>query len=163
MKSEGTLEIRLTRDRDKLKICAMMMTQTDPWITLEMDYEGCLMAFAGECKEIYVAEIKNEIIGFVILQVCGSFSGYIQTICIAANHRGKGYGHELLRFCEKRILQISPNIFICVSSFNEGALRLYKKFGFTVIGELRNFVKEGFSELLMRKTIGPRAGFVPHN
>jgi ribosomal protein S18 acetylase RimI-like enzyme len=153
-------KIILTTDPEKIKVCAMMMSKTDPWITLEMDYKKCLKAFEGQCKEIYVVEAKNNIIGFVILQVCGSFAGYIQTICIGTGHRGKGYGTKLLQFCEDRILKISPNIFICVSSFNKGALRLYKDFGFRQIGELENFVKEGFTELLMRKTFGPREGFV---
>ena len=138
-----------------------MMSQTDPWITLELDYNKCLKAFDGQCKEIYVVEAGKEIIGFVILQVCGSFAGYIQTICIGSGYRGKGYGKKLLQFCEDRILKISPNVFICVSSFNKSALRLYKEFGFKVIGELDNFVKEGFTELLMRKSFGPRETFVP--
>jgi [ribosomal protein S18]-alanine N-acetyltransferase len=162
MKKNGITEIILTRDPEKIKSCAEMMSQTDPWITLELDYIKCLKAFDGLCKEIYVVEVEKEIIGFVILQVCGSFSGYIQTICIDSGNRGKGYGKKLLQFCEDRILKISPNIFICVSSFNTGAFRLYEEFGFKVIGELDNFVKEGFPELLMRKSFGPREGFVPH-
>ena len=160
MAQKEKIEIILTTDQEKIKVCAMMMAKTDPWITLEMDFNKCLKAFEGQCKEIYVVETENEILGFVILQVCGSFSGYIQTICIGYDHRGKGYGKKLLQFCEERILKISPNIFICVSSFNKGAFRLYKEFGFEVIGELNNFVKKGFTELLMRKSFGPREGFV---
>jgi len=138
-----------------------MMTRTEPWITLEMDYDQCLKAFEGKCKEIYVIRNGKIIAGFVILQVCGTFSGYIQTICIDENFRGKGLGTKLLEFSEKRILQFSPNVFICVSSFNAGAKKLYYNFGFKLVGELENFVKEGFTELLLRKTIGPRAGYTP--
>jgi len=161
MTQKENIEIVLTTDLEKIKVCAMMMAKTDPWITLGMDYNKCLKAFDGQCKEIYVVENKDGVIGFVILQVCGSFAGYIQTICIGSGHRGKGYGKRLLQFCEERILKISPNIFICVSSFNKSAFRLYKEFGFRKIGEMENFVKEGFTELLMRKTFGPREGFVP--
>ena len=89
MKNFGNTEIILTRDTEKIKLCALMMSQTDPWITLGMDYNKCLKAFDGLCKEIYVIEVEKEIIGFVILQVCGSFAGYIQTICIGAGHRGR--------------------------------------------------------------------------
>ena len=160
MTQKESIQIILTTDPGKIKFCSMMMAKTDPWITLEMDCKNCLKAFDGQCKEIYVVETKNEIVGFVILQVCGTFAGYIQTICIGADHRGKGYGKKLLGFCEERILKISPNIFICVSSFNKGAFRLYKEFGFVVIGNLDNFVKEGFTEILMRKTFGSRQGFV---
>jgi len=114
-----------------------------------------LKAFEGSSKEIWVVEIDKEIAGFVILQLGGTFKGYIQTICIDAAYRGRGIGTKLLQFCEERILKISPNIFICVSSFNNGAIRLYKEFGFKLIGELDNFVKDGFTELLFRKTVGP--------
>ncbi len=95
----------------------------------------------------------------MIIQVCGTFSGYIQTLCIDERERGKGLGTKLLQFAEQRILRFSPNIFICVSSFNDGAIRLYEEFGFKLVGELRDFVKSGFTELLFRKTVGPIVGY----
>jgi ribosomal protein S18 acetylase RimI-like enzyme len=151
----------ITNDPDDLSRCAQMMATTDPWITLGVGYEICLKAFEGECRETYVVRFGREIAGFVVLQVCGSFSGYIQTICIGDKFRNRGLGTNLLEFCEKRILEFSPNIFICVSTFNEGAIKLYKKFGFKLVGELENFVANGFTELLLRKTVGPRVGYEP--
>lgn len=137
------------------EVCARMMSVSDPWITLKMDYSQCLKAFEGPLKEVWVIESGNEIAGFVILQTCGTFRGYIQTICVDSSHRRKGVGKRLLQLCEERILKISPNLFICVSAFNSGAIRLYEQFGFKLVGELENFVKEGFTELLYRKTFGP--------
>jgi ribosomal protein S18 acetylase RimI-like enzyme len=151
--------IRLTSDKKELKVCALMMSKTDPWITLGMNYDQCVTAFEGTCKEIYVIETENIISGFVILQICGTFSGYIQTICIDEVYRGRGFGKKLLHFCEERIYKFSPNVFICVSSFNKGAIKLYYEFGFKLIGELENFVKDGFTELLLRKTVGQRVGY----
>jgi ribosomal protein S18 acetylase RimI-like enzyme len=159
MNKQERFLIRITNDRYDIERCAKMMFVTDPWITLGMTYEQCLTAFEGNCKEIYVIETESIVAGFVILQVCGTFSGYIQTICIDEAYRGKGFGKKLLLFCEERIHKFSPNVFICVSSFNKGAIRLYNEFGFKLIGELENFVKEGFTELLLRKTIGPRVGY----
>ena len=159
MENQGKFLIRLTSDHKEFAICARMMSLTDPWITLEMNFEQCLMAFDGRCKEIYVVETGNAIAGFVILQICGTFSGYIQTICIDEAYRGKGFGKKLLQFCEDRTLKFSPNLFICVSSFNKGAIKLYYEFGFKLVGELDNFVKTGFTELLLRKTVGPRVGY----
>jgi ribosomal protein S18 acetylase RimI-like enzyme len=152
--------IRQTTDSKDFEICAHLMSATDPWITLQMDYGQCLKAFQGDFKEIYIIEYENDIAGFVILQIAGTFSGYIQTICIGETFRGKGLGKTLLRYCEKRVLKISPNLFICVSSFNKGAIKLYNEFGFRLVGELDNFVKEGFTELLLRKTVGPRVGYM---
>jgi ribosomal protein S18 acetylase RimI-like enzyme len=151
--------IRLTTDPQDIAVCAQMMSVTDPWITLGMNYEHCLKAFEGDYREKYIVEAEKTIAGFVIIQICGTFSGYIQTICIDEAYRGRGFGKKLLQFCEERILKFSPNVFICVSSFNKGAIKLYYEFGFKLIGELENFVKEGFTELLLRKTVGPRVGY----
>ena len=157
--SEETISIDLTNDPEVISTCAEMMSVTDPWITLEMDYNDCLKAFEGLCKEIYVVRFENLIAGFVIIQICGTFSGYIQTICISELFRGRGFGEKLLHFCEARIFRFSPNVFICVSTFNENAARLYYRLGFKLVGELDNFVKQGFSELLLRKSVGPRVGY----
>lgn len=159
MENQEKFLIRLTSEKKEFAICGLMMSKTDPWITLGMNYEQCLRAFDGSCKEIYVIETGNTIAGFVILQVCGTFSGYIQTICIDEAYRGKGLGKKLLRFCEERTLRFSPNLFICVSSFNKGAIKLYYEFGFKLVGELDNFVKAGYTELLLRKSVGPRVGY----
>lgn len=163
MTLEEKILIRLSDRPEEFKVCALMMAATDPWITLEMKYEQCLLAFEGEYKEIYIIEYENIIAGFVILQTAGTFSGYIQTICTDDGYRGKGLGKILLKYCEKRVLKFSPNLFICVSSFNKGAIKLYYEFGFKLVGELDNFVKEGFTELLLRKTFGPRVGYHPDN
>ena len=155
MEISDVMVIELTNDPMDFAYCAQMMTRTDPWITLEMDYDQCMPAFCGKEKEIYVAKIEDDIAGFVVLQIGGTFKGYIQTVCVGEDYRGKGIGRKLLQFCEERILKISPNIFICVSSFNTGAIHLYEEFGFKRVGELENFVKQGFTEILFRKTFGP--------
>ncbi len=153
--------INITREPEDYSVCALMMSGTDPWVTLGMDFNQCLMAFEGSCKETYTVRTGKEIVGFVILQLCGTFSGYIQTICIQNGYRGKGLGTKLINFCEKRILKFSPNVFICVSSFNKSAAKLYYRLGFKLVGKLDNFVREGFTELLLRKSVGPRVGYSP--
>jgi ribosomal protein S18 acetylase RimI-like enzyme len=74
--------------------------------------------------------------------------------------RGRGLGRNLIQFCENRILKYSPNIFICVSSFNSGAAKLYEELGYKRVGELEDFLKKGYSELLYRKTVGPIVGYI---
>jgi ribosomal-protein-alanine N-acetyltransferase len=153
------ITIELTTGQSDFAVCAQMMSETDPWITLEMDFDYCLKAFEGAFKEVFVLKNEAKIIGFVVMQIQGTFKGYIQTICINKTSRGAGLGTKMLRFCEDRILTYSPNIFICVSSFNKKALQLYKNFGFELVGELKDFIKQGFTELLLRKTVGPIANY----
>ena len=154
-----TATIEQTTNPDDFAACATIMVQSDPWITLGMDHNACLKAFGGSFREVYVLKNEAEIIGFVVIQPQGTFKGYVQTIAVNKTYRGAGYGTQLLQFCEDRILQYSPNIFICVSSFNHGAIQLYTKFGFELVGELKDFVKKGFTELLLRKTVGPIVGY----
>ncbi|HWZ03993.1 MAG TPA: GNAT family N-acetyltransferase [Mucilaginibacter sp.] len=153
--------IELTSSPADFAVCAEIMAAADPWITLGIGYDDCLKAFGGSFREVFVMKNEAEIMGFVIMQPQGTFKGYIQTLAIDKNYRGKGYGTQLLQFCEDRILKYSPNIFICVSSFNQGAIQLYTKFGFDLIGKLKDFIKPGFDELLLRKTVGPVTGYQP--
>ena len=71
----------------------------------------------------------------------------------------RGVGRRLLAFAEERIFRESPNVFLCVSSFNAGARRLYLRLGYELIGELKDYIVRGHSELLMRKTRGPLREF----
>jgi len=140
---------------------ARIMCSADPWITLKKDYTQCLKAFEGPEKEIYAAIEDNKLLGIIILQLTGSFKGYIQTVAVAADARGLGIGTALVQFAENRIFKISPNVFICVSSFNQKAQQLYFKLGYEQVGLLKNFIADGFDELLLRKTTGTLNQFIP--
>lgn len=69
--------------------------------------------------------------------------------------RNNGIGHKLIRFSEKRIFDLSPNVFICVSDFNPHAQKLYRELGYKIVGELVDYIIPGHFEILMRKTAGP--------
>lgn len=153
-------DIRLSNDPAHYATGAAIMAATDPWITLEMGLDRCRGAFEGPEKEIYFAFNGTSVAGFAVIQTAGSFRGYIQILCAAPAYRGKGVGTALLQFCEHRIHQFSPNVFICVSSFNTSAQQLYFRFGFEQVAVLKDFVRTGYDELLLRKTIGSWNEFI---
>jgi ribosomal protein S18 acetylase RimI-like enzyme len=136
------------------------MCNSEPWITLGRSFETSLAIVRDPTREVYLGRDESGIAGFLILCLTGAFVGYIQTICIDARCRGLGFGSRLLEFAEERIRRTSPNIFMCVSSFNVGARRLYQRNGYEVIGELTDYLVKGHSEILLRKTFGPLASFV---
>jgi len=154
-------DIRQTSNTADFAACAALMAASDPWLSMDISYEECLAAFGKPENTLFVLLRDDKLLGFVMLQEHGSFRGYIKTLCVDGNYRGLGYGTLLLQFCEQHILVYSPNLFICVSAFNKGAIKLYTRFGFELVGELPNFVKQGFTELLMRKTAGPISGYLP--
>jgi ribosomal protein S18 acetylase RimI-like enzyme len=137
-----------------------MMSGSEPYITLRRDYEASLKMISDPLREVYVARSSSELVGFIIIVMRGALIGYIQSICTAAEWRDKGVGSELMDFAEKRILFEVPNVFLMVSSFNNGARRLYDRRGYKVVGELKDFIVSGYSEIIMRRTIGPTADFV---
>ncbi|HYP41489.1 MAG TPA: N-acetyltransferase [Chloroflexia bacterium] len=157
-----TLTFRPLGDEQEVEVCAGMMAQSEPWETLRRDYEMCKRTVSDPTREVYVAlagDDNAEVAGFVILNMKGAFIGYIQTLCVAPEQRGQGTGTALLQFAEERILSDTPNVFMCVSSFNEGAQRLYARLGYTVVGELKDYIVPGHSEILLRKTIAPLSEF----
>lgn len=141
------------------RTCAQLMSTSEPWLTLGRGYEASLRVIQDPTREVYLAKDDAEIAGFVILCMTGAFVGYIQTVCIHPDRRGQGLGSRLVAFAEQRILREAPNVFMCVSSFNHGARRLYERLGYREVGELPDYIVPGHSEILLRKTLGPLTTF----
>jgi [ribosomal protein S18]-alanine N-acetyltransferase len=71
---------------------------------------------------------------------------------VAAEARGLGVGQQLLGFAERRYSS-ARHIFLCVSDFNTRARALYERFGYALVGELKDYAAPGHSELLMHKVL----------
>jgi ribosomal protein S18 acetylase RimI-like enzyme len=155
IRMSAELRIRRLANAAEADRCARLMAGSEPWITLGRDYERSLARIEDPSREVYVAEVESGIAGFLILCMVGAFVGYIQTVLVAPDRQGKGIGSQLVTFAEERIFRESPNAFLCVSSFNSGARRLYERLGYQYVGELTDYVVRGHSELLLRKTRGP--------
>lgn len=149
------ISINRTKDPKILDRCAQWMAKSEPWITLQRSETDCKASMRGDYKEVYIASIQSALMGFVVIQMAGTFKGYIQSVFVVPEARRLGIGGVLLNYAENRIFEASPNVFLCVSSFNEQAQKLYKSRGFTQVGLLQNFLIEGADEILMRKTIAP--------
>lgn len=156
-----TLEVRELRSTEEADQCARLMSTSEPWVTLRRDYDLCFKMLTDSRREVYVALLKEEIVGFMILQMRGPFVGFIQTIGVKPEWRSKGIGSRMVKYAEDRILRVTPNVFMCVSSFNPKARKLYDRLGYRVIGELKDFIVPGHSEILLRKTIAPLTEFKP--
>jgi len=153
------LEIEPLANPSEAEDCARMMASTDPWLTLGRVYDACLQIVRDQSKEVYIARLGRAVAGFLIINMEGPFTGYIQTVCVDSGYRGQGVGSRLIRWAEERIFRDSPNVFMCVSSFNGDALRLYQRLGYGVIGELKDYLARGHSEILLRKSKGPWSEF----
>ena len=160
LKDHERMEIRKIEHPQEVEACARMMADSEPWLTLRRDYETLRRIVSSPAREVYVAvDGNNEITGFIMLCMQGAFIGYIQSICIAPGWRNKGIGSRLMAFAEERIFKETPNVFICVSSFNPNAKRLYERLGYELVGELKDYIVSGHAEILLRKSIAPLTEF----
>jgi ribosomal protein S18 acetylase RimI-like enzyme len=157
---EGIEISRLAGDAEA-RICAAMMASSDPWLYFGRTFEQCLDRLTNPSGEVWVARAGGVPRGFIILILQGAFVGYIQIVCVDAGARSGGIGSRLIRFAEDRIFREYPNVFLCVSSYNERARALYERLGYKLVGELTDYLMRGESEFLMRKSVGPLVEFLP--
>lgn len=149
------IEIKSLESAGEARTCAEFMAGSEPWLTLGRTFDDCLKLLCEPGKEIFVAHAEKVLAGFIVLQLRGAFTGYIQTIGVIPEWRNCGIGTRLIKFAEERIFRESKNVFLCVSSFNTEAQKLYQRLGYKRVGELKDYIVRGHSEILMRKTIGP--------
>jgi ribosomal-protein-alanine N-acetyltransferase len=156
-----SLEIRRLQGSDEAHVCAQLMADSEPWITLRRTYDESIAMLNDPVREVYVGIVEDDVVGFLVLRMDGAFVGYIQTLAVVPRWRGRGVGSRLIAYAEARIFRESPNVFINASSFNPGAQRLYERLGYEVVGEFKDYIVPGHSEVLLRKTIGPLVEFKP--
>jgi ribosomal protein S18 acetylase RimI-like enzyme len=157
--ASADLEIRAVNGDEEVRRCAALMASSEPWITLGRTAEQATAILTNPTREVYVGSVDGEFAGFVVLLMQGIFVGFVQSLAVKPELRNQGIGAALMNFAEQRILKRHPNVFLCVSSFNEGAQRFYKRLGYEIVGELKELILRGHSEILMRKTTGPFAEF----
>jgi [ribosomal protein S18]-alanine N-acetyltransferase len=134
--------------------CAGVMASTDPWITLGRNLEDCRKRCHDPEFLLYVACQDNRPLGFILMQRRGvAGSPYIASIAIAAECRGRGVGRKLLQFAEDFFRADFKHLFLCVSSFNPRARKLYERCGYQAVGEFRDYIIRGASEILMHKRL----------
>ena len=131
------------------------MAGTEPWVTLGIGYERSLSLLGNVTRERFLAKVDGEPAGFLMISMQGAFVGYVQLLGVAPAFRGRGVGKALVEYAERRIFRETPNVFICVSDFNQEAQGFYAKMGYRKVGELTDFIIAGHAEILLRKTIGP--------
>lgn len=146
--------ISLATDADR-DWCARLMAESDPWIRLGRGYEECLAACQPHPGTVlFIARDGDTACGFALLRERGlAGSPYLASIGVAEAYRGRGIGSRLLAHAESHFRPRARHMFLCVSSFNQSARRLYERLGYVRVGELPDYIIDGASEILMHKRL----------
>ena len=130
-----------------------LMASSEPWITLKRGAEACEAAALDPDYVTLVARAAGALLGFARLHPRGvAGSPYLASIAVAPEARGLGVGSALLDAAEARFAG-TRWMFLCVSSFNARARALYERRGWRAVGDLPDYVVDGFSEILMVKRL----------
>ncbi len=133
--------------------CARLMAASEPWITLGRGLDVLLPAALDPEYVVLVARRGGAPCGFVRIHPRGvAGSPYVASVAVAESERGRGVGTALLDATEARYPK-ARYVFLCVSSFNTRARALYERHGYRLVGELPDYVVDGYSELLMGKRL----------
>ncbi len=136
---------------------AQLMASSEPWVTLKRDLAGCEAVLADlPDTSLYIARSGGVPRGFVLVRPRGlAGAPYIVSIASAADARGLGVGSQLIEFVATHVAPPSRHLFLCVSSFNVAARRLYERLGFVQVGEVPDYIVPGVAELIMHRRLAP--------
>jgi ribosomal protein S18 acetylase RimI-like enzyme len=148
---DDDLEIGPAADEER-EWCARLMAGSDPWITLGRGLGACRETCSRPGYELLVARSAGAPLGFALVHPRGlAGSPYLASIAVADAARGRGVGSRLLAFAEDRFRSQARHFFLCVSSFNARARAFYERQGYSQVGEFRDYLIDGASEILMHK------------
>jgi GNAT superfamily N-acetyltransferase len=138
---------------DTATAAAQRLADLDPWLTL--GYPSASLANYLKRSDAslhrFMISASGQEAGIVCCRYPWLFGPFLELLALYPQFQGHGCGREILDWLEEPAA--FANLWTTVSSFNLRALNFYIKFGFVEIGPLKNLVRSGFDEILLRKII----------
>ncbi len=155
MKKNVSMKI-LPMSATHIPACAEILSVSEPWKRLGERFD--FAQFLSRHRQIgtpHVLIVDKEVAGFIVFSPYPVFArgGYLRAIGVAPSKRRQGFGRMLVRFAEKSTVRFSPNLYLCVSSFNRKAQAFYKNLGYQRIGIIPDLLVRGSSEHIYWKRL----------
>jgi ribosomal protein S18 acetylase RimI-like enzyme len=125
-----------------------------PWSVMRYPEDAMrwFLATADDGVQRYLVEIGGEEAGAVSVRFPWLKGPYLELLALLSKFQGQGIGARLLDWFEEEAgRHEARNLWVCTSSFNERALRFYKRHGFMEAASLPSLVADGYTEILLRK------------
>jgi GNAT superfamily N-acetyltransferase len=133
---------------------AQAIVTMPPWS--EMDYPAEAMArflaASGDGASRYLIEVDGLEAGAVSVRHPWLKGPYLELLALLPPFQRRGIGAGILSWFEQAGLALGArNLWVCASSFNDGALRFYQRHDFRPAATLPGLVADGYDEILLRK------------
>jgi len=131
------------------------MAAMDPWLTLGYQAEGLVnyMQKVDSALFRFVAEVGANIAGVACVRYPWLKGALLELFAVMPEFQNRGLGRELIQWVSKESGKVSPNLWSTVTSFNHDARAFYRRCGFAEITTLKDLVKPGYDEILIRRPI----------
>lgn len=134
------------------------LASMDPWLTLGYTQEA--LAFyllrADPALKRFSVRVDERISGVLSVRHPWLFGPFVELIALFGDHRGKGLGRRLIGWiCGQ--YPSAANLWATVSSFNVEAQTFYARLGFARTTLLKDLIRPGRHEILLRKRLEDRA------
>jgi ribosomal protein S18 acetylase RimI-like enzyme len=145
---------------DDIPVVADWITAVPLWQRYGLDAASVRSQFKKALHQLdilLVADLgaQNRACGFTWCLPDGGFglSAYLKLIGVRQGLTGSGIGLALLSRTEDIAAEMSSDMFLLVSDFNEGAQRFYRRHGYQQIGAVPGYVLPDVDELIFWKRL----------
>jgi GNAT superfamily N-acetyltransferase len=128
----------------------------EPWSVYPMSAEAMTAYFSANEPGAprFVIRVGDEVVGAVGLRLNWMRGPYLQVLGVLPEWQGDGVGKLVLTWFELAArARGDRNLWVAVSDFNPGAARFYNRFGFKRVADLADLIRDGKTEILLRKPI----------
>jgi GNAT superfamily N-acetyltransferase len=125
-----------------------------PWSVMAYPAEALarFLAAADDGAWRFLLEVDGVEAGAVSIRFPWLKGPYLELLALLPPFQRQGIGAGILTWFENEASALGArNVWVCASSFNDGALRFYERHGFRPAATLRGLVADGYDEILLRK------------
>jgi diamine N-acetyltransferase len=143
---------------DEAADLAARMAAIPPWSTYGVNPAHLDALFRGTAGGVVALALRlpdsAPPMGVAVIRWPWLIGPYMQFLGLDPRVHGQGLGTRVLVWMEAEArLANARNLWICAAGFNNGAQRLYSRFGFEAVAALEDLIQEGVPEILMRKQL----------
>ena len=145
----------LPLDTESAGVIAEALVCMDPWKRLEYRESGLLAYLTRQDPGLARYRIMHgrNLSGAVCIRYAWLRGPFLELIGVLDGFQGKGLGGAVLEWMEEQAAGVTSNLWTTVSSFNHRAVVFYQRQGFREVTILKDFLKQGEDEILLRKRI----------
>jgi ribosomal protein S18 acetylase RimI-like enzyme len=149
-------QLRRLQGEEKAALIGAQLAGMDPWKRLAYPAAELsrYLLWPDPALHRYTVLTRDETLAGVISVRYPWLRGpYLELIGLIPDFQGAGLGSELIGWFEQQARLVADNAWVIVSAFNHKAYDFYRRHGFVEVGVIKELVRPGYDEILLRKVV----------